>query len=227
MEILTFVIEGRAEVERQPVSSPPLAGPRPGEQGDETDKLISVQLNRQADEIASTMEREIRRLMLLGGGITVQADVWFRPGASFILEGSVVLLSWAGRTALEPIQEELANVIKTVTRRVLNRVVSTVSDFTVYAPTIEVAPLPPTRPETTPAPTSTPSLTPASTQQQAPLPGTILQDQRWLIVVVGILGVLVLILLADRILPRNVISCRLHRHLQLPNNPNKRSEQCV
>lgn len=195
MEILTFVIEGRAEVE-------------PTTEGKGDDRSASAALNKKADEIASTMEREIRRLMLLGGGITVQADLSFRPGASVILEGSVVLLCWASRTALEPIREELANMIKTVTRRVLNRVASTISNFAINAPTIEVASLPPTRLETTSAPAPTPALTPASTQQQAASSGTILQDQRWLIVVMGILGVLILILLADRIvsasLPRNV-----------------------
>jgi hypothetical protein len=199
MEIVTFVIEGRAEVGPSETKDP--------------DWLACVELNKKADEMASTMEREIRRLMLPGGGITVQADLWFRPGASVILEGSVILLCWAGRTALEPIREELANAIKTVTRRVLNRAVSALSNLPnlanlrLDAPSIDVASLPPMRADTPLASTPTPPLTPASTQQAA-LPGTILQNQRWLIVVVGILGVLVLILLADRIisasLPRNV-----------------------
>jgi hypothetical protein len=207
--------------------------------------------------MASTMEREIRRLMLPAGGITVQADLSFRPGASIILEGGVTLLCWAGRTALEPIREDLANMIKTVTRRVLNRAVSALSsilpNLSVDAPTIEVASLPPTRvdmPPSTPTPPAVPvtpvqsaqpvalvqamqpavtpaqpmalvqavqpavapaqpvalvqpAVTPAQPAQQAAL-----QDQRWLILVVGIIGVIVLILLAERIispsLPRNV-----------------------
>lgn len=197
MEILTFVIEGRTEVASH---SPP---PPPTFEGD-TDKWVCAELNKKADEIASTMERDIRRLMLLGGGVTVQAELSFRPGASLILEGTVILLCWAGRTALEPIREELANAIKTVTQRVLNRVTSTISNFILAAPTIEVASLAPTRSETAPAPTSVPPPTP---QQVAPT-GLIVQDQRWLIIVVAVLGVLVLILLVDRLLsaslPRNV-----------------------
>jgi hypothetical protein len=190
MEILTFTIDGRVEV----TSTKP---------DDDADKSFSLALNIKADEIASTMEREIRRLMLLGGGVTVQADLWFRPGASVILEGSVILLCWAGRTALEPIREELANAIKIVTRRVLNRVISTMVNYNFAAPTTDVTSLPPTRSETTPAPTAVPP-----PQQQVAPTGTIIQDQRWLIIVVAVLGVLVLILLADRLLssslPRNV-----------------------
>lgn len=220
MEIMSFAIEGRAEVELigpPPAAQPGQAGSRPAAQRGRAGPLESKDadwsaceaLNNKADEMASTIEREIRRLMLPGGGITVQADLWFRPGASVILEGSVILLCWAGRTALEPIREELANAIKTVTRRVLNRAVSALAIpyLRLDAPTIDVASLPPAKPDETLVSTPAPTLTSASAQQVS-LPGPIIQDQRWLIVVVGILGALVLILFADRIisasLSRNV-----------------------
>jgi hypothetical protein len=62
---------------------------------------------------------------------------------------------------------------ETVTRRVVPNRVTTISNFALAAPTIEVASLPPTRSETAPAPTSAPPLTP---QQVAPI-GMIVQDQ--------------------------------------------------
>ena len=137
MEILTFVIEGRGETHADDATIPyrSVSADSDGDDSPEEPEryrrersssreiYAAEKLNGHADEMAQTIEREVRRLMPLGGGITVQADISFYPG-SIILEGSVVLLYWAGRTALEPIRDELANAIKTVTRRVVNRAIT-------------------------------------------------------------------------------------------------------
>jgi hypothetical protein len=212
MEILTFMIEGRGESH---VGYNVAAADNPEVEAKliqqaRTDEFV-WKMNKRADEIAQTIEREVRRLMSPGGGISVQADISFYSG-SFILEGSVVLLLWAGRTALEPIRDELANAIKTVTRRVVNGAITAFNaqqagnDY-LGRMTVEVTSVPP-------PPTSAAIATaaPSPGVPQAPLTQVgqsgILQDQRWLIVLVGILTVLVLILLADRLLtsslPRNV-----------------------
>jgi hypothetical protein len=89
------------------------------------DDEVVRKMNDRGPDLAATLEREIRRFMPPGAGITVQADLSFYTGSA-ILEGTVVLLCWAGRTVLEPIREELATVIKTVTRRVVNRAMLTI-----------------------------------------------------------------------------------------------------
>lgn len=188
--------------------------------------LAAKALNERAEEMAQAIEREVRRLML-GGGITVQADISFHSG-SIILEGSVVLLCWAGRTALEPIRDELANCIKTITRRVVNRAINTLNRM-LSAPApgdavnrmtsapgsslgqmnVEVTSVPPS-PTSAAISTAAPSpaVPQAQPQQQQLAQGGILQDQRWVLVFVGVMTVLVLILLTDRLLtpslPRNV-----------------------
>jgi hypothetical protein len=120
MEILTFVIEGRGE--RIVSTQSAAASSDDRDPDDKHSREFAELLNGRADEIAQTIEREVRRLMPLGG-ITAQADICFYSG-SIILEGSVALLCWAGRTALEPIRDELANVIKTVTRRAVNKAIT-------------------------------------------------------------------------------------------------------
>jgi hypothetical protein len=221
MEILTFMIEGRGEM--LPADGLPTRiakrAPAPAKGEPELEPILpdrdrekfhtANMLNRQADEMAQAIEREVRRLMPPGGGITVQADISFYPG-SIILEGSVVLLYWAGRTALEPIRDELANVIKTVTRRVVNRVITALNATTSLDSgqmTVEVTSVQPP-----PTPVAIARAAPSPEVPQTPPPqlaqSGILQDQRWLIVLVGVLTVLVLILLADRLLtsslPRNM-----------------------
>jgi len=129
MEFLTFEITGTSKGTAQ-------AG-RPAQQTGTSDKQpdtaldpeaeIVRKLNERADEIASTIEREIRRLLALTGGVSVQADLSFSKGNSIVLEGTVALLFWIGGTALDPIRQELAKVIQTATRRVLNRTISAVA----------------------------------------------------------------------------------------------------
>jgi hypothetical protein len=138
--------------------------------------------------MASQIKREVRRLVPLGGGVTVQADIAFFRG-SVILEGTVVLLLWAGRTAPDPVRDELADVIKTVVRRVVHRMVTSL--FLMESRMeVDVNSRPPIA-------------TPAPTERQPALVGVY---QRWMPIYLGILTVLVLLLLADRLweAPRTV-----------------------
>jgi hypothetical protein len=233
VEILSFVIEGHGEITREDDVTTPYrsvgaasVGGYPPEQtgypSELTGRTLEIRaataLNERAEEMAQAIERELRRLML-GGGITVQADISFHSG-SIILEGSVVLLCWAGRTALEPIRDELADCIKTITRRVVNRAINALNRIETSGPgpssgaslgqmNVEVTSVPP--PPTSAALSTaapSPAVPQAQPQQQQLAQGGILQDQRWVLVFLGVLTVLVLILLADRLLtpslPRNV-----------------------
>jgi hypothetical protein len=105
LQIMSFVLEGRGE----------------GSGGIDTrlnlptrdvydDAYRCELLNKRIEEIVLDLEKELRNIMPLASGMSVQADMSFRPG-SIVLEGSVTLLCWAGRIALEPVKEELANLI--------------------------------------------------------------------------------------------------------------------
>jgi hypothetical protein len=225
MEILTFVIEGWGEIKGDGI--PTVLAKRAGSVDDEelkrrepSDFHAVELLNRRADEMAQNIEREVRRLMPLGGGISVQADISFHSG-SIILEGSVVLLCWAARTALEPIRDELANAIKTVTRRVVNRAVTTLGAGSLPGlgqMTVEVASV--SSPPTTPAVISSAASSevpqaPPSSLVQSGIP----QDQRWMFAFVGILTVLVLILLADRLLTPSLLRNDSITRAAVPESP--------
>ena len=163
-------------------------------------------MNKKSNEIASNLENELRRLMPLGSGISAQAEISFRPG-SIILEGSVILLCWAGKVALEPIRDELASIIRTATRRVLLRLLE--YSLHIREMTLDVAPMPGT-------PSSAPERPHAAEQEPTRIsPGRSTHStwhpigtDLWFFVSFGIVAVLLMLLLADRILSsgtRNIV----------------------
>jgi hypothetical protein len=89
----------------------------------ELERSVARDLNKQSQEIAASIESEMRRMLVAHAGITVQAEVAFRRG-SLLLEGSVVLLSWAGSLVLEALRAEIGEVIKVAFRRAISNVLN-------------------------------------------------------------------------------------------------------
>ena len=157
----------------------------------ELERSVATELNRRSQEIAASIESEMRRLL---PGTTVQAEVSFRKG-SLLLEGSVVLLSWAGTLVLEAARAEISEVLRVAFRRTI---VNALNDLPA-APDVGAMEMTVTetrRPRVRPLP-------PAPRESRG-LPSY--AEQAWIPVLLLLLTVLVLLLIADRFF---VISTRL------------------
>jgi hypothetical protein len=179
MEIITFDISGESV-------TPEAAG---------LPATIAQKLNDGSDKMASDIEKEIKRMIPPGSGISAQAEMAFAPG-SILLTGSVMLLSWAGQTALEPIKEELGGLIKLAVKKVLAR---TLPGLGVAPMDIDVVPVVTQKAEQAQeekAPADQPK-TPAT---QSAVGSLITLQQGWFYAAIGLLTVIVLVLLVDRLL---------------------------
>jgi hypothetical protein len=148
----------------------------------ELERLVVSELNKRAQEIAASIESEMRRVL---PGTTVQAEVSFRKG-SLLLEGSVVLLSWAGGLVLEAARAEISEVLRVAFRRTITNALNNLSAAPEIG-AIEMAVTETRRPRASPSPTPRES-------------GALLSHggQTWIPVLLLFLTVLVLILIADR-----------------------------
>jgi hypothetical protein len=131
---------------------------------------------------ASTLESAPKTIF---PGTTVQVEVSFRKG-SLLLEGSVVLLSWAGGLVLEVARAEISEVLRVAFRRTITNALNNLS----AAPEIGAM-------EMTVTETRRPRASPSPTPREA---GAFLSHggQTWIPVLLLFLTVLVLILIADR-----------------------------
>jgi hypothetical protein len=148
----------------------------------ELERLVVSELNKRSQEIAASIESEMRRVL---PGTTVQAEVSFRKG-SLLLEGSVVLLSWAGGLVLEAARAEISEVLRVAFRRTITNALNNLS----AAPEIGAM-------EMTVTETRRPRASPSPTPLES---GALLSHggQTWIPVLLLFLTVLVLILIADR-----------------------------
>lgn len=177
----------------------------------EAGRVVGV-LNRLAPEMTAEIERGLARLMPLSAGVTVQAEVRFKTG-SLVMEGTVVLLSWAGGIAFNTVRDQLADVIKVTVQRTLSSVLAQAKQ---HLPPLDAAAVPvsmdvkvePTLPGATasgpsPAPDPVPTagrtpaagVPPSPPASRSPVPG-------WLMLVLGVMGTLVFVLSADLLASR-------------------------
>lgn len=200
LQISVFSVSGRVDVQpRPPNVNPPYQSPNGNpDDGDErkmrleAERSVVIELNKRSQEIAAAIESEMRRVL---PGTTVQAEVSFRKG-SLLLEGSVVLLSWAGGLVLEAARAEISEVLRVAFRRTITNALNNLP----AAPEIGAM-------EMTVTETRRPRASPSPTPREA---GALLHGgQTWIPVLLLFLSVLVLILIADRffvISPRPTVS---------------------
>jgi hypothetical protein len=84
-------------------------------------------LNNKADDIASDVEREVRRVLrpFVLGAVSVQAEVRFRPG-TLIIEGAVIAVVGAlgtvtGQAVSQALGQNLARLLEVPINRLLRR----------------------------------------------------------------------------------------------------------
>ena len=161
----------------------------------ELERSVARDLNKQSQEIAASIESETRRMLPAHTGITVQAEVAFRRG-SLLLEGSVVLLSWAGSLVLEAFRAEIGEVIRVAFRRAIS---NALNDIPALA-TADVGAM-----ELTVTEMRRPRVSQPSTRAGL---GLLRSDvvPAWIPLLLLLLTVLVLVLIADRFF---VISTRM------------------
>jgi hypothetical protein len=112
-EIITIAISGSAGQRRRRF----LASINPGQPtGSDPEQDPVKNLNGAAEEIASHIEREVRKV--LGPQFTVQAEISFSTG-SIIIEGTVAILCWTGGAALEGIKREIGELVRVAVKRIL------------------------------------------------------------------------------------------------------------
>ncbi len=151
----------------------------------ELERAVASELNKQSQEIAASIESEMRRMLPAHTGTTVQAEVSFRKG-SLLLEGSVVLLSWAGTLVLEAARGEIGEVIRVAFRRAIANALNAMPNLAADIGAMEMA--------------VTETRRPPASQPPTQRPGALLSDAipAWIPVLLLLLTVLVLILIADR-----------------------------
>jgi hypothetical protein len=150
----------------------------------EHEGLVASALNKRSQDIAASIESEMRRMF---PGTTVQAEVSFRKG-SLLLEGSVVLVSWAGALVLEAARAEISEVLRVAFRRTITNALNDLparlsSDVGAMEMTVTET----RRPRVSPSPTPRES---GALQSYA--------GQAWIPVLLLFLTALVLLLIADR-----------------------------
>jgi hypothetical protein len=158
------------------------------------ERSVARELNKQSQEIATSIEGEMRRMLPAHTGITVQAEVTFRRG-SLLLEGSLVVLSLAGQLVLEAFRAEMTEVIRVAFRRAISNALNVLPALA----TADVGAM-----EMTVAEVRSPRVSQPSTRASM---GLLRSDlvPTWIPLLLLLLTVLVLVLLADRFL---VISMR-------------------
>jgi len=89
---------------------------------------MSQWLNKKDDDIASDIEREVRRVLrpFVFGSVTVQAEVSFKPGGSLIIAGTVIAVMSALGTVTsqalsQALGQNLARLVEIPINRVLRR----------------------------------------------------------------------------------------------------------
>jgi hypothetical protein len=187
MEILAFSVGGRLVARR--FDGPAYASGERDKSEAADGAEICHALNREADEISARVEDQIQRYLPADAGVRSQVQLSFRPG-SILLEGTVLLVGWVGSTILAAMKEQLAELIKSAIRRTLN---SFLPDGVPFPGDVSVSELQ-VRPVTS---------GPAAVEgkaSEAPVPriGSRL-DSLWLYAFVGLLTLLVLMLLGDRL----------------------------
>lgn len=180
VEIYTFSIHGFAETEPAPGEQPYIAAldnDVPGSPDNEPayrreDRIASVavhNLNQNAGELATDLEKEISRV--LRGFVSVQAELRFYEG-SFLIEGTVLIVSWLGPIALAAgkrvVEAELSKIVEVATRRVLQRALRQLAPGA--APVQQLSVNPATIPEPEPPVAAQPATPPppASEPQRSP-----------------------------------------------------------
>jgi hypothetical protein len=153
---MLFDIDGKAEVRNATNSEPQDSQTQPAAGGDQAgerspdfikpqdknvdklkdknvDKLnpeafVVKKLNEEAEAICDRIERGLKKH--LPPYLTVQANIQFEQG-SLLITGTVAIFAWAGSVALEAtkaeIQQQIANLVKSVVGRVINRAVASLS----------------------------------------------------------------------------------------------------
>jgi hypothetical protein len=191
-QISVFSVSGRVDVQpRRPIENPPeKKNQSPPERTDdderktrlELERSVASELNKRSQEIAASIESEMRRVL---PGTTVQAEVSFRKG-SLLLEGSVILLSWAGALVLEAARAEISEVLRVAFRRTIANALNDLP----AAPDVGAM-------EMTVTETRRPRVSPSPTPRESgALPSY--AGQAWIPVLLLFLTVLVLVLIADR-----------------------------
>lgn len=129
LRIYAFSFRGLAVSVAPPVS----AGATANQEGDGASKVDdheatearwlpqAATLNEQSDKIASQIESQLRRM--LPPYVRVEAEIHFLV-QSLIVEGSILLLSWAGSTILKAAKEEMETQLSGVVRGCVLRVVN-------------------------------------------------------------------------------------------------------
>jgi hypothetical protein len=91
---------------------------------DEDGARVVSDMNEEAETICDRIERGVKKL--LPPYVTVQANIQFERG-SLLVTGTVAVFAWAGSVVLEAakgeIQQQVANLVKLVVERVINRAV--------------------------------------------------------------------------------------------------------
>jgi hypothetical protein len=93
-----------------------------------TESRLIQWLNKKADDIASDVEREVRRVLrpFAFGSVTVQAEVSFRPG-TLVIEGTVIaavagaLGTVAGRAVSQALGQNLGKLLEIPISRLMRR----------------------------------------------------------------------------------------------------------
>jgi len=92
------------------------------------ESYLSLWLNHRADDIASDIEREVRRVLrpFVVGSVAVQAEVSFKPGDSLIIAGTVMAVvgalgTVAGQAASQALGQNLARLLEIPINRLLRR----------------------------------------------------------------------------------------------------------
>jgi hypothetical protein len=115
LHMMLFDIDGKAEVRAT-------QGTPPAESKDEG-SVVNI-LSKEAETICDRIERGVKKH--LDPYITVQANIQFEQG-SLLITGTVAIFAWAGSVVLEAakaeIQQQIANLVKLVVQRVINRAI--------------------------------------------------------------------------------------------------------
>lgn len=196
-QVSVFSVSGRVDVQPRRTADNPGAGANDrgkataGKTDDderqkriELEGLVASALNKRSQEIAASIESEMRRML---PGTTVQAEVSFRKG-SLLLEGSVVLLSWAGALVLEAARAEISEVLRVAFRRTITNALNDLPAS--LSPDVGAM-------EMTVTETRRPRMSPSPTPREF---GALhsFAGQAWIPALLLFLTVLVLILIADR-----------------------------
>jgi hypothetical protein len=208
-----FSVSGRVEIRQQPPRTPPTRqtaegsspadkpreGGREEEEGCDDRKSrvefeyrVASRLNKQSQEIANSIESEIKRMLAGHSGTTIQAiqaQVSFRRSC-LLWDGVVVLVGWAGPIVLEAAQAVIGEVIKSAFQRAISNALDDLSAVDIgYA--VDIGAMEMAVTETRRPPTS-----PTATRLSGALRSDVVPV--WIPVLLLLVTALLLMILADR-----------------------------